>query len=1127
MPRTDKNPLEISPLPLLSGADEKPVNGVRIGESPKEGLTLKRILRGHKDIVNRMAWSPDGRLLASASDDEKVLVFDVARGEKVATLDGHDASVVDLAWSPDGSALAAIDGIEEVRIWSASKWKLLESLTSLELFPEDDLDDEFADFSDAIAWSPDGTLIAAGTDEESVVVWDTELMDAIALDFPGEYVIALEWSPDGSRLAAAGEDGKLRIWDVDDDEEIKLKGHKDDVNCIAWDHRQHYLATGSDDETIRIWDARKGKLLHVLEGHTDNVADLAFSADDRLLASKGLDKKVRIWRTDEWKIVAQFKETVADEYAGLAFHPTLPRLATSGKGDVIRIWDIDVDRLLGQSEAQTVRYTTAKLVLVGDSGVGKTGLGWRLASGKYKEHSSTHGQQFWTVQELAARRQDGTECEAILWDLAGQDVYRSVHAIFLDDVALALLVFDPTKRQDSLDGVRFWLSQLAGNNELPQAALIGARVDRGEPVLSLEELDEFCREHGISGGYISTSAKEGTGLERLTSLVRAHIPWDDMAATITTSTFKRIKEYVLSLKEGDSKNTLVTPAKLRKQLEASYPYWKFSKKEMMTAVRHLQTHGYVVILTGSDGKESILLKPNVLSKLAASIVLEAGKDPHNQGSVVESKLLHGGHGFRELRKFKKRDREILLDSAVYRFVEHNICFRDTVNSKAVLIFPGEIREKRPQQNDGLTVENVSYVIRGATENLFASLVVKLGYSEDLTRTNIWRNQAQYEMGPGQICGFRQIEDRSGEIEIILYYATGIPDYVRHIFQGLFEKFLRDREHEIQVTCYPPVSCPNDHVQERAMVIKRLQLGRDDMYCPDCGQRVALPVDSRAPALGKPDRQRVAMMNAESQLRQSYEKLLTKIKGNGRELKKTPRCVTSYLVDQSEWVNKLVKDLRDAGIQVKGPDDNIKSRDFLLIAATPAYKEAWNRADKRLAAVADEVRDRLARMKESKTRVIPLLCEGDSKASLPADLNGIGSSDFTDRTCRTLGLLDLVLSLYGMENDPIAIGGRDYLAKQWADTVGRMARKTRSAAEQGEDRLPPERIKLLRLIRQNFGMADLQTICYELVEDCENLRNGTKDVFVRDLIAYHERRGRMARLRNLLLRERPEVEWPEF
>ena len=167
---------------------------------------------------------------------------------------------------------------------------------------------------------------------------------------------------------------------------------------------------------------------------------------------------------------------------------------------------------------QAVHHTTAKIVLVGDSGVGKTGLGWRLAHGEFKEHASTHGQQFWVVNELGTRRQDGTECEAILWDLAGQPDYRLTHALFLDDSDLALILFDSTDSRDPLQGVEFWLRQFkSGQAANPsqnscQTILVGARTDRGEARLTQGELDEFCRQRGILGGYLATSAKMALGL---------------------------------------------------------------------------------------------------------------------------------------------------------------------------------------------------------------------------------------------------------------------------------------------------------------------------------------------------------------------------------------------------------------------------------------------------------------------------------------------------------------------------------------------------------------------------------------------------------------------------------------
>ena len=150
-------------------------------------------------------------------------------------------------------------------------------------------------------------------------------------------------------------------------------------------------------------------------------------------------------------------------------------------------------------------------MLVGDSGVGKTGLGWRLAHGEFKEHSSTHGQQFWLLNQLCKQRRDGAQCEAVLWDLAGQPDYRLIHALFLDDADLALVLFDPTRNDDPLSGVEFWLKQLKVEALPPSGTptmLIAARSDRGTPRLTQEELQAFCKQRGITA-YLPTSAKTG------------------------------------------------------------------------------------------------------------------------------------------------------------------------------------------------------------------------------------------------------------------------------------------------------------------------------------------------------------------------------------------------------------------------------------------------------------------------------------------------------------------------------------------------------------------------------------------------------------------------------------------
>ncbi|HEY6188106.1 MAG TPA: TIR domain-containing protein [Pyrinomonadaceae bacterium] len=713
--------------------------------------------------------------------------------------------------------------------------------------------------------------------------------------------------------------------------------------------------------------------------------------------------------------------------ASLAFHPRLSVLATLGEKDtIIRIWELDEALLLGQAQ-ESVNYTTAKLVLVGDSGVGKTGLGWRLAHGEFKEHASTHGQQFWPIKQLGLKRKDGTECEAVLWDLAGQHVYRQIHSIFLENVAAALVLFDPSNRQEPLKGVQFWLEQLKGNGQMPPAVLVGARVDRGAPALSQQELDQFCQRYGIRGGYISTSALEGEGLDALLERLKAQIPWEEMTATVTTVTFKRIKDYVLALKEKpDREGVLVGPLALREQLQATDEDWSFSDAEMMTAVGHLETHGYVAVLRSSAGEQHILLTPELLVTLASSIVLLADKHPRELGAVSETELLQGTYPFDELAGLSPAESQVLLDAAILRFLQHNICFRETLNEETLLIFPGLIKQKRPLQDDLPSTDDISYVVRGRVENLYASLVVLLGYTPSFTRINQWQNQAQYEMGEDEICGFRLIEDREGEIEVVLYYGDRLPPHGRIKFQELFEQFLYQRD--VEVTRFPPVVCPQGHRQERATVIKRVREGKRFVHCEECGEKTDLPNFDQPQTIGIGASLWLQREEASARLRSAYEVQLTKVKGYRRNWA-VPRCYVSCVDEQSEWAKELTKDLRDAGVYVVEQAAQVQPDDFVVVLDTPAYQKAFKPGASDLAADIPLINARWG-----KRQLISLALTGRAGAH---DFKDCKLGSFCDETHYPVCLFDLVLNLYAI---PLTHAGfaplRQALHEQWEQTLAR-------------------------------------------------------------------------------------------
>jgi small GTP-binding protein len=711
-------------------------------------------------------------------------------------------------------------------------------------------------------------------------------------------------------------------------------------------------------------------------------------------------------------------------------------LATLGEIDtIIRIWELDEALLLGRAQ-ENVHYTTAKLVLVGDSGVGKTGLGWRLAHGEFKEHSSTHGQQFWPIKQLGLKREDGTECEAVLWDLAGQHVYRQIHTIFLENVAAALVLFDPSNRQEPFKGLQFWLEQLKGKGQLPPAVLVGARVDRGAPSLSQQELDQFCQRYGICGGYISASAKSGEGLEALLETLKAQIPWDEMTATVTTFTFKRIKDYVLSLKEKtDREGVLVGPHALREQLQATDQDCRFTDAEMMTAVGHLETHGFVAVLRNSAGEQYILLTPDLLATLASSIVLLADKNPRELGAVSETELLQGKYPFDELAGLSQAESQILLDAAILRFLEHNICFRETLGDETLLIFPGLIKQKRPLQDDLPSTDDISYVVRGRVENLHASLVVLLGYTTSFTRINQWQNQAQYEMGEGEICGFRLIEDREGEIEVVLYYGDRLPPRGRTQFQELFERFLYQRD--VEVTRFPPVACPKGHRQERATVVKRVREGKRFVFCEECGEKTGLPDFDNRQTIGIMASLWLQREEAAARLRSAYEVQLTKIKGYRRAWA-PPRCYLSRLPEQAARAEELIRDLRDAGVYVVERPDQVQSDDFVIVLDTPEYQKGFQSSAHALAADAPLVRARLG-----ERQLISIKIAG---RGAPHELEDCALGDFCDDTHYPMGLFDLVLNLYAIPLTHVGFAPlRQVLHEKWEQTLARFAGASKNPA----------------------------------------------------------------------------------
>jgi WD40 repeat protein len=1014
------------------------------------GLVQRIFFRGHGKVIRRIAWSRDGRFLATPSGDETIGIWDIVDGRATHRIHVGTEYIYCVAWSHDGRVIAAGTRAPSVALFSIERQTQVAALEG------------HTSWVNCLSYSPDGHFLASGSEDKTIRLWPSDGRSARILVGHSGNVNALDWSPNGQLLASASGDGTVMLWSSDSDVPLRvLKGHSDWAFSVSWLPDSKSIVSGSRDKTIRVWDAASGTLQTILEGHTGPVQSVSVSADGRFLASKADDDTVRLWRCDTWHLITTLQEVSSGRYSpAAAFHPRDPILASLGEDDtIVRLWDFDASALLGETGDDTVGslgYTTARVALLGDSGVGKTGLGWRIAYGEFPEHP-IRGHQFWVVDQLGGTRDDGTKCEAVLWDLAGQPDYRLIHALFLDKVDLGLLLFDPANRERPLAGVEYWVRHLqaatlrysdpalSSPGEPPPASaptlLVAARSDRGAPALTTAEIHEFCRRHGICA-YLVTSARENIGVPELVAQIKTTIPWHRLAATTTTRTFRRIKERVLKLKASSDRAALLRPKDLRHLLESGDPGWHFTDSEMMTAVEHLANHGYVTRLQRASGEEAILLEPDLLVSLASSIVLEARRHERGLGLVDETRLLAGNYPLQELAGLSTDDRAVLLDAITSLFLLRNLCFRETINDGTCLVFPSLIEEKRPIASGSDSTDDVSYRVVGAVETVYSALVVQLGYTNLFRRDHHWQTQAQYELGPSEICGFRQTAERDGEIELVLSFSAGAGEHTRKLFEGAFELFLKRRP--VKIGRLPAVICPRGHLQERAAVRKAIDNCRPFFYCDACGRRLRTP---RIDDIGVPAEPAVRQAEETAGRRTKYEVAIAWVKAFRRDrgdVAVRPSCFISYAWGNSQherWVEELAEHLLKADVAVifdrwhnrPGTSitrfiERIQPSQFVCPVGTLRYrlKDQAQDTDPVARAELSLIKSKLIRDAIHDT-IIPLLCEGTPQEAFPPLLEDSVFIDFRNKTEFFIHLFELVLTLH-------RIPPEDKMARQHRDDL---------------------------------------------------------------------------------------------
>ncbi|WP_293354425.1 MULTISPECIES: serine/threonine-protein kinase [unclassified Microcoleus] len=304
----------------------KPEKTTAQPQQPTYNWQCIHTLTGHKNLIYSVAFSPNGEVIASASDDKTIKLWRVEDGQEIVTLAGHTNSVYTVAFSPDGLMLASSSHDKTIKLWRMKDGQEMRSLVG------------HSNSVYGAAFSPDGTLIASSSWDRTIKIWrikDGQEICTLAGHINLVYCVA--FSPDGETLASSSWDRTIKIWRVKDGKLIRtLTGHTDSVRCIAFSPNGEFLASGSHDNTIKIWWVKDWQEVLTIRGHSWYVDSIAFSPDSEILASSS-NQTIKIWRVKDGEEICNIAGHTNSVYS-VNFSPEGEFLASGSSDKTIKIW---------------------------------------------------------------------------------------------------------------------------------------------------------------------------------------------------------------------------------------------------------------------------------------------------------------------------------------------------------------------------------------------------------------------------------------------------------------------------------------------------------------------------------------------------------------------------------------------------------------------------------------------------------------------------------------------------------------------------------------------------------------------------------------------------------------------
>jgi small GTP-binding protein len=794
-----------------------------------------RVLEGHTSTVWSVHLSADLRRALTGADDGTLRLWDVEAGRCLRVLGGHKERINCVVWSSNLSHALTGAWDKTLRLWDVEAGRCLRVLEGHNKSVE------------SVAWSADGRRALSGSGDNTVRLWDVEAGRCLrVLEGHKDWIMRVTWRAD-LRLALSGDwSGEIRVWDVEKGQCLRvLEGHTKVIRGMTWGIDRRHVLTGADDTSLRLWDVGTGRCLRVLNGHKADVKSVMWSSDQRSAYSGDESGSIRVWDLSEFATTVHAPEVSAP--------------------------------VLKPAPAQ-VQYTNAKVLLVGESGAGKTGLSKRLVGEEWEPSDSTVGA--WATQwKLEVEAEGGVEREIWLWDFGGQADQRLIHQLYMDETALAVLVFDG-QREDLFETLGQWDRDLTRASQKEFAkVLVAGRVDAGGLRVGRGQVEAFARERGYVK-FLETSAKADLGCKELKQAILNGIRWENIPWRSSPLLFKRLKEEIVRLK--DEGRVLLRFNELREtlQLRLSGEFPRFSDEELKAVVGLLAGPGVVWELKFGSW---VLLQPERINAYAQAVIQTMREDELERGCLPEERVLSGDLKYHSSKERLGPDEERFVLLAMHQtLVERGLCLRQPTERGNLLIFPSYYRRERPEQVHAPAVL-VSYRFGGFLDEVYATLVVRLHHTDSFTQDQLWRYAADFKTYVGKQLGVKLTRRSPGVGELEVYFDPLVSMEEKIIFSKYIHEHLL--QHAKDVERLRHYVCPHctTPVGNREVAMKRLDAWLRDrpaepaaagwfgsrkaqaptIVCSECERRVPLWDDLEQCFASPEIQQRVRDMQKES------------------------------------------------------------------------------------------------------------------------------------------------------------------------------------------------------------------------------------------------------------------------